>query len=123
MNVRLLAKRQINFLEILIIFQFQIYYLNIKVYPDLWIINKIYLLEEIPDKTELEERVHYYMTHESYKSVNKRQKTSYVTKIKQLLSLFLNVFTADELMEFDEIYIDGKFHPDLIDLSRSLRQK
>ena len=116
-SIRVLSKQIFPYLEILLIIQTKIYYLKIKEYNDFFIIEQTYLLEEIPNKKDLIQRVNYYVGNEQYKYNNKETSNQYIKKIGDFIKLFLYQMDQSQLQHFEGLY-DGDYHPDLIDLSQ-----
>ena len=114
-QIKLLSKQIFSYLEILIVIDFKIYYLKIKPYDDFFAIEQIYLLEEIPNKKELIQRLNYYVSHEQYSYVSRQLARDYLVKIQNFIDLFLHNMRKKEIKHFENLY-DGEYHPDLLDL-------
>lgn len=118
--MKLLSKKEGHFLNILIIFDLKIYYILIDEYPDTWLIKQVYLLEEIPNMTDFKNRIDYYINRGNYHKLNDEMMDKYKKKIKQIMLTYFEYLNPKYLVNFPDIY-DGKaFHPDLIDLYKSI---
>ncbi len=121
-SIRILQKHQNNEpnVELLVICGYQIYYLNVNLKPKMWIISQVFLLAEIPNLVELNQRLQFYIKNEYYHQLNVQQTASYLKKIYFFLSPFFNELTQTELKLFPDMYIQNKYHPDLTGLYQCL---
>lgn len=122
MSCQILLKNTAKSSKILINYNFKIYYIKCQFVDNLCLIDKIYMLEEIPNCDELNQRLQYYTNFESYNKVPKLQAQKYFDSVLKFLSLFIDGFTKKQLDLFDNLYGSGEFHPDLIDLYVSISQ-
>jgi hypothetical protein len=100
--------------DTLIVCEHKIYYLNITSHPDMWVINEIFLMEEIPPLAELNQRLQVYQKVDHYEKVADNQLGSYIKKFNFFLSLFLINLDHKTLMSFPNIYAPDGYHPDLV---------
>ncbi len=106
--------------DTLIVCEQKIYYLNITSHPDMWVINEVFLMEEIPPVSELNLRLQSYQRVDNYEKVVDSQLPSYIKKLNFFLSLFLINLDHQTLMGFPNIYAQDGYHPDLIGLYQCL---
>jgi len=116
MGISILVKPNFQYLDILITFDFKIYYLKIEPLNNIWILHQLCLLEEIPDKKEFNERICYYVNHEFYKKLNEKLSLGYLINIQKWLDIYRNFIKVENFRLFYELYEGSQFHPDAIDL-------
>jgi hypothetical protein len=116
MKVRILIKQIFTYSEILILFDLKIYYLKMENYEKHSGIVTIYLLEEIPNKDEFIGRIKYYINSENYTPLDYSISEDYLRNLHKLIFIYINFMKSEHLNLFDDLYGDGEFHPDLINL-------
>src|SRR6185503_14896514 len=112
----LLIKQIFPYLDILIVFDFKIYYLKIEPMKDIWIIHQICLLEEIPDVTEFKERINHYTRTEGYEKLNKQLSVGYLINIQRWMHIYQNFMGNSRSTYLDNLYDSSQLHPDADDL-------
>lgn len=120
-KIKLLFKRIFSHLEILIVIDSKIFYLKIKPINDCLIIEKIYMMEELPDLIELQNRITYYIENESYEPMGQSRSKYYLVRIINFLDALIHHLPQSQLLRFDDLYIGNHYHPDLLSLYRFLK--
>ena len=121
MKIKLLFTEITTYIEILIVIDSKIYYLRMKPMNDFSMIEKIYMMEELPDHIELKKRILYYVNNEFYKPMNLSQSEYYLNQIIIFLDAFIHHLPRSQLYQFEDLYIGNKYHPDLISLYQFLK--
>ena len=119
-KITLLYKQIFSYISLLVFIDSKIYCLKIEPKKDFLMITQIYMLEEIPNPSEIKQRLTHYIINEAYQPVKQFQTEDYLTKIKQFLEVFVNGLSKSELRKFDDLYINANYHPDLISFYKSM---